>query len=66
MLTLHSGEGTGSIRRVFSIWMLGDEIINAPPSWETSSDPPGLSDQLPAGKTMDHEFFPFAWPFSQA
>jgi len=46
--------------------MLGDEIINAPRSWETSYDPPGLSDQLPAGKTMDHEFFPFAWPFSQA
>ena len=27
MLTLHSGEGTGALRRVFSIRMLGDDII---------------------------------------
>ena len=64
MLTLHSGEGTGSLRRVFSIRMLGDDIIHAPRSWETSPDFPDLSDQLPAGKPMDHELFPLVWPIS--
>ena len=56
MLTLHSGEGTGALRRVFSIRMLGDDIIHAPRSWKTSPDFPGLS---------DHELFPLAWPVSQ-
>ena len=65
MLTLHCGDGTGSLRRVFSIRMLGDDIIHAPRSWETSPDFPGLSDQLPAGKPMDHELFPLALPVSQ-
>ena len=37
MLTLHSGEGTGALRRVFSIRMLGDDITHAPRSWETVS-----------------------------
>tara|TARA_B100000686_G_scaffold8369_1_gene8421 strand:- start:62 stop:262 length:201 start_codon:yes stop_codon:yes gene_type:complete len=66
MLTLHCGDGTGSLRRVFSILMLGDDIIHAPRSWENTPDSPGLLDQLPAGKPMDHEFFPLAWPVSQA
>ena len=66
MLTLHSGKGTGGLRRVFSIRMLGDDIIHSPRSWKTSPDFPGLSDYLPAGKPMDHELFPLAWPIRRA
>ena len=65
MLTLHSGEGTGALRRVFSIRMLGDDIIHAPRTWKTSPEFPDLLDQLPAGRPMDHKLFPLAWPFSQ-
>ena len=65
MLTLHSGEGTGALRRVFSVRLLGDDIIHAPRSWKTSPEFPNLLDQLPAGRPMDHKLFPLAWPFSQ-
>ena len=65
MLTLHSGGGTGALRRVFSIRMLGDDIIHSPRSWKTSPEFPNLLDQLPAGRPMDHKLFPLAWPFSQ-
>ncbi|MBS1256301.1 MAG: hypothetical protein MAG581_02116 [Deltaproteobacteria bacterium] len=66
MLTLHSGAGTKALRRVFSVRMLGDDIIHAPRSWKTSPDFAGLSEQLPAGMPMDHKLFPLTWPVNRA
>ena len=66
MLTLHAGAGSGALRRVFSVRLIGDDIRHAPRDWETSPEFPGLSDQLPAGVPMDHELFPIIWPASRA
>jgi len=66
MLTLHAGAGSGALRRVFSVRLIGDDIRHAPRDWETSPEFPGLSDQLPAGVPMDHELFPVIWPASRA
>ena len=65
MLTLHAGAGAGALRRVFSLRLIGDDIRHAPRSWKTSPEFPGLSDQLPAGAPMNHEFFPLIWPASR-
>ena len=66
MLTLHAGAGVGALRRVFSLRLIGDDIRDATRSWKTSPEFPGLSDQLPAGAPMNHEFFPLIWPASRA
>jgi len=66
MLTLHAGAGSSALRRVFSLRLIGDDIRHAPRKWETSPEFPGLSDQLPAGVPMDHEFFPIIWPLGLA
>ena len=62
MLTLHSVAGSDSLRRVFSIRFLGDDIRHAPRNWKTSPDFPGLAKELPAGVPMEHKFFPITWP----
>ncbi|MBC8257764.1 MAG: phytanoyl-CoA dioxygenase family protein [SAR324 cluster bacterium] len=62
MLTLHAGAGAEDLRRVFSVRMIGDDILHAPREWRTSPEFPGLSEQLPAGVPMDHKFFPLTWP----
>ncbi|MDP7176589.1 MAG: phytanoyl-CoA dioxygenase family protein, partial [SAR324 cluster bacterium] len=65
MLTLHAGRGAGALCRVFSLRLIGDDIRHAPRSWKTSPEFPGLSDLLPAGAPMNHEFFPLIWPASR-
>ena len=66
MLTLHTGAGTEALRRVFSVRMLGDDILHAPRAWETSPEFPGLSVELPAGEPMKHKLFPLIWPINLA
>ncbi|HFF3631773.1 phytanoyl-CoA dioxygenase family protein [Legionella sp. PATHC032] len=60
MLTLHMARGVdgGHRRRVFSVRFLGDDITHAPRAWPTSPDFPGLTDEIPAGASMDHPLFP--------
>ena len=60
MLSLHAAAGIQGDhrRRVFSVRLIGDDVIHAPRSWETSPDFPGLVDELPAGAPMNHPFFP--------
>ncbi len=63
MLTLHAAAGVdgGRRRRVFSLRLLGDDIIHAPRSWVTSPAFPGLADVLPPGVPMEHPLFPVLW-----
>ena len=60
MLSLHASAGIqgDQRRRVFSVRLIGDDVIHAPRSWETSPDFPGLVDELPAGAPMNHPLFP--------
>lgn len=60
MLTLHSAAGVPGQhrRRVFSVRLMGDDIVHAPRKWETSPEFPGLQEELPAGAPMDHPLFP--------
>lgn len=60
MLALHASAGVDPDRRrrVFSVRMLGDDMLHAPRRWKTSPDFPGLADQLPAAAPMDHPLFP--------
>jgi ectoine hydroxylase-related dioxygenase (phytanoyl-CoA dioxygenase family) len=58
MLTLHAAAGTATRRRVFSVRLLGDDMVHAPRAWPTSPDFPGLSDELAAGAPLDHPLFP--------
>ena len=62
MLSLHSGAGSKSLRRVFSVRFIGDDIRHAPRSWKTSPEFPGLTKRLSAGAVMEHEYFPITWP----
>jgi ectoine hydroxylase-related dioxygenase (phytanoyl-CoA dioxygenase family) len=63
MLTLHAAAGVepGRSRRVFSVRLLGDDMVHAPRTWTTSPQFPGLTDELPAGVPMDHPLFPVLW-----
>jgi ectoine hydroxylase-related dioxygenase (phytanoyl-CoA dioxygenase family) len=60
MLTLHAAGGVEGAqrRRVFSVRLLGDDIVHAPRTWATSPEFPGLVDELPAGAPMHHRLFP--------
>lgn len=58
MLTLHGSAGSTSRRRVFSVRLLGDDMVHAPRDWVTSPEFPGLVDELPAGMPLDHPWFP--------
>jgi ectoine hydroxylase-related dioxygenase (phytanoyl-CoA dioxygenase family) len=60
MLTLHAAAGVSgkNRRRVFSVRLMGDDVVHAPRKWETSPEFPGLSEELPAGSPMDHPLFP--------
>lgn len=62
MLTLHAAAGTATRRRVFSVRLLGDDMVHAPRAWATSPDFPGLRDELPAGAPLDHPLFPLLLP----
>ena len=63
MLTLHASAGVegNRRRRVFSVRLLGDDIIHAPRRWPTSPEFPGLVGELPAGAPMEHPLFPLLW-----
>jgi ectoine hydroxylase-related dioxygenase (phytanoyl-CoA dioxygenase family) len=67
MLTLHAAAGVepGRNRRVFSVRLLGDDMVHAPRRWATSPEFPGLTDELPAGVPMDHPLFPVLWRADQ-
>ena len=62
MLTLHSSAGSTDRRRVFSVRLLGDDMVHAPRAWATSPDFPGLAAELPAGAPLDHPLFPLIHP----
>ena len=66
MFTLQAGLGSGALRRVFSVRLIGDDIRHAPRDWENYPDFPRLSDQLPAGVQKDYELFTVIWPASRA
>ena len=68
MLTLHAAAGVpaGQRRRVFSVRLLGDDIVHAPRRWVTSPEFAGLAQQLPAGAPMRHPLFPLMWPRAAA
>ena len=57
MLAIHSAAGATNRRRVFSVRLLGDDIVHAPRQWRTSPPFEGLDD-LPAGAPMEHKQFP--------
>jgi len=60
MLTLHAAAGVqgNERRRVFSVRLMGDDVVHAPRAWETSPEFPGLKDDLAAGVAMNHPLFP--------
>ncbi len=60
MLTLHAAAGVSGNerRRVFSVRLIGDDVVHAPRSWATSPEFPGLKDELAAGAPMIHPLFP--------
>jgi ectoine hydroxylase-related dioxygenase (phytanoyl-CoA dioxygenase family) len=62
MLTLHAAPGSLTKRRVFSARYLGDDMVHSPRAWRTSPEFTGLSNQLPAGRPMDHALFPLVFP----
>jgi ectoine hydroxylase-related dioxygenase (phytanoyl-CoA dioxygenase family) len=63
MLALHASGGVDGDRRrrVFSLRVLGDDMVHAPRAWVTSPEFPGLADRLPAGAPMDDPLFPVLW-----
>ena len=63
MLALHASAGVDGDRRrrVFSLRVLGDDMVHAPRAWVTSPPFPGLAERLPAGAPMDDPLFPVLW-----
>jgi ectoine hydroxylase-related dioxygenase (phytanoyl-CoA dioxygenase family) len=63
MLALHASGGVDGDRRrrVFSLRVLGDDMVHAPRAWVTSPPFPGLDQRLPAGAPMDDPLFPLLW-----
>lgn len=64
MLTLHGSAGAAGRRRVFSVRVLGDDMVHAPRAWTTSPEFPGLATELPAGAPLDHPLFPVLHPIA--
>ena len=63
MLAVHGSAGVGGERRrrVFSLRVLGDDMVHAPRDWVTSPPFPGLAERLPAGAPLDDALFPLLW-----
>ena len=63
MLAVHGSAGVGGERRrrVFSLRVLGDDMVHAPRDWVTSPPFPGLAERLPAGAALDDALFPLLW-----
>jgi ectoine hydroxylase-related dioxygenase (phytanoyl-CoA dioxygenase family) len=58
MLTLHQAGGSPTLRRAFSVRVLGDDARFAPRPHRTSPPFPGLDSELEPGAPFDHELFP--------
>lgn len=66
MLTMHGSQGSTSLRRAFSVRVLGDDIVHAPRQWRTSPQFDGVAEELAEGVAMEHELFPLLHPKSAA
>ena len=58
MLTLHQAGGSPTLRRAFSVRVLGDDATYAPRPHPTSPPFPGLDSELDAGDPFDAPRFP--------
>lgn len=70
MLTVHGAPGVAGEgrRRVFSLRVLGDDMVYAPRDWECSPDfgaVLGDDDQRLAGQALCGEWFPQLWPVDE-
>lgn len=66
MLTLHQAGGSPTLRRAFSVRLLGDDASYAPRPHPTSPPFPGLDDELSAGEPFVNRRFPLLYPESAA
>jgi len=68
MLTVHGAPGVAGPqrRRVFSLRVLGDDMVHAPREWTTSPDFSSVidsrDDRRVAGEPLTGEWFPRMWP----
>ena len=62
MLTLHQAGGSPTLRRAFSVRVLGDDATNAPRPHRTSPPYLGLDDELAAGDPIEVDRFPLLHP----
>jgi ectoine hydroxylase-related dioxygenase (phytanoyl-CoA dioxygenase family) len=62
MLTLHQAGGSPTLRRAFSVRLLGDDARYAPRAHPTSPPFPGLDAELAAGDPFDAPRFPVLHP----
>jgi ectoine hydroxylase-related dioxygenase (phytanoyl-CoA dioxygenase family) len=62
MLTLHQAGGSPTLRRAFSVRLLGDDARYAPRPHPTSPPFPGLERQLAPGDPFDNPRFPVLHP----
>ena len=62
MLTLHQAGGSPTLRRAFSVRVLGDDARYAPRPHPTSPPFPGLDDELEAGDPFESPRFPLLHP----
>jgi ectoine hydroxylase-related dioxygenase (phytanoyl-CoA dioxygenase family) len=62
MLTLHQAGGSPTLRRAFSVRLLGDDARYAPRPHRTSPPFPGLESELAAGDPFDAPRFPRLHP----
>ena len=61
MLTLHCAAGSATLRRAFSLRLVGDDVTFAPRPHRTSPPFPGLDDELAAGAPLAAPRFPVIW-----
>lgn len=70
MLAVHGAPGVSGLqrRRVFSLRVLGDDMVHAPRQWTTSPDFSAViesrSDTRVAGRPLSGEWFPLLYPSS--
>lgn len=64
MLTVHGAAGSAGRRRVFSLRLLGDDMVFAPRPWICSPDFTGVldPDHRRPGQSLDGDWFPTLWP----
>ena len=60
MLTLHQAGGSPTLRRAFSVRVLGDDATYAPRPHPTSPPFPGLDAELDAGRPVRRAALPAA------